>query len=161
MKLHHSIRINKSKLDQINELANTKPFHPHVADTKKAKRANDFDPLSDASEVATALKNYNERKELKQLDEKINSMMEPSGHLMKNGNQHQRAAFSCKVCGKEASKTHMKEHIEARHIDGLSHTCNICGKVSRSRGGLRLHNRQEHSNSNPLDELNVKSHPKE
>ena len=149
---------NKSEFGQIIEPANTKPFHSYVADTTQAK---DFDPLSDAAEIATTLKNYNERKEMKQLDEKINSMMEPSGHLMKNGNQHQRAAFSCKVCGKEASKSHMKEHIEAHHIDGLSHSCNICGKVSRSRGGLRLHSRQEHRNSTLLGELNVKPHPKE
>ena len=90
-------------------------------------------------------------------------MMEVTGHLIKTGtSQKQRAAFSCKVCGKEANKGHMKEHIEANHIAGLSHSCNICGKVSRSRSGLRLHNRQAHRNSTFLDgELDVKSYQKE
>ena len=139
---------NESKFGEVIKLLNTKPAHPFVGDTKDKVKAKDYcDPLSDGAEVANALKNYNERKELKQLDEKINSMMQLTGHLMKNGSQHQRAAFSCKVCGKEANKSHMKEHIEAHHIAGLSHSCNICGKVSRSRSGLRLHNRQEHRNS--------------
>ena len=83
--------------------------------------------------------------ELEQLDEQIDSMMELSGNKITIGGR----AFTgmiCKVCGKEAKKAHMKEHIEAYHITGVEHTCDICGQISRSRRGLRDHNFQKHNN---------------
>ena len=76
--------------------------------------------------------------DIEQLDEQINSMMEQSDHKITIGGC-QFTAMICKVCGKEAKKAHMKEHIEAHHITGVAHSCEICGMVSRSRNGLRNH----------------------
>jgi hypothetical protein len=42
--------------------------------------------------------------------------------------------YSCQVCGKQFSarnQTHLKNHIEANHIDGFSHSCNFCDKICR------------------------------
>ena len=48
--------------------------------------------------------------------------------------------WSCKVCGKVArDKTNISQHIEANHIEGVSHPCDQCGKVSRSRHALAYH----------------------
>ena len=83
--------------------------------------------------------------ELEQLDEQIDSMMELSGNKITIGGK----AFTgmiCKVCGKEAKKAHMKEHIEAYHLTGVEHTCDICGQISRSRRGLRAHKFKKHNN---------------
>ena len=51
---------------------------------------------------------------------------------------------SCNVCGKQASYGNMPTHIEGNHITGVSHACDICGKVSRSREGTRKHKTKNH-----------------
>ena len=51
---------------------------------------------------------------------------------------------TCNVCGKEGPYKHMPQHIEANHITGVSHACDICGKVSRSRNALNTHKSNMH-----------------
>ena len=47
--------------------------------------------------------------------------------------------WKCKVCGKLVkAKRDMGRHIET-HLEGVSHTCNQCGKVSRSSNALVMH----------------------
>ena len=54
--------------------------------------------------------------------------------------------WSCSVCGKNSKfKANIRHHIEANHIEGVSHTCNQCGKVSRSRHGLYQHMVKDHN----------------
>jgi len=89
---------------------------------------------------------YTVAADLQDLDEQINSMMEVSENLVGGSGIHgNRKARVCKVCGKEGHQANIKAHIEANHITGASHPCNICGKTSRSRHGLRLHKTKEHS----------------
>jgi hypothetical protein len=51
-------------------------------------------------------------------------------------------AYRCTVCGKEnqgkQSRRDLGRHIET-HIEGVSHPCNLCGKVSRSSNALQKH----------------------
>ena len=52
--------------------------------------------------------------------------------------------WKCTVCGKGTKdKCDMKRHIES-HIDGVSHPCNICGKVSRSKNPLLMYKSRTH-----------------
>merc|ERR1712204_149839 len=89
---------------------------------------------------------YTVAADLQDLDEQINSMMEPSENLVGGSGLHaNRKLGICKVCGKEGHQANIKAHIEANHITGASHPCNICGKTSRSRNALRLHKTKEHS----------------
>ena len=76
------------------------------------------------------------------VEEQINSMME-LGETIMVGNRS-RVARICTVCGKEGQHTDIKRHIEATHITGVSHTCNICGKSSRSKNALRAHIARNH-----------------
>ena len=47
--------------------------------------------------------------------------------------------WKCKVCGKAAKvKQDIGRHIET-HLEGVSHTCDQCGKVSRSSNSLVMH----------------------
>ena len=66
------------------------------------------------------------------LQVKLTSMME----RISGGEMNWR----CTVCGKttKGSKTHMTRHVES-HMEGVSHPCNLCGKVSRSSKGLVDH----------------------
>ena len=79
-----------------------------------------------------------------QLDEQIKSMMNRTDNELIMGARRVKA-FACAVCGKEGQQGNIKTHIEANHIDEtISHSCDICGKISRSRHRLILHKSKEH-----------------
>ena len=62
------------------------------------------------------------------VDEHINSMME---NIFPRKNTHGNILYACKVCGKEDSKSHMKSHIESRHLEGVSIPCKFCEMTFR------------------------------
>ena len=76
------------------------------------------------------------------LDQQIESRVTKSD--ISAGN-NQGKVGSCNVCGKEGSYTNIKQHIEANHITGVSHVCDICGNIYRSRNCLRVHMSRMHS----------------
>ena len=87
--------------------------------------------------------------ELDQLDEQIKSMMTRRKNEIIHGNRN-HGLWACNQCGKEGRWQNIKTHIESNHIaSDISHPCDICGKVSRSRNGLRLHKAKEHTTSGP------------
>ena len=43
------------------------------------------------------------------------------------------------VCGKEAKNQHIKNHIDANDLEGLSHPCYFFEKTFRSRAARKLH----------------------
>jgi len=82
--------------------------------------------------------------EADQLDEQIKSMMTMTENEVANGKRMTKA-YACNVCGKEGYPANIKTHIESNHIQSnITHSCDICGKLSRSRNGLRLHKAKEH-----------------
>ena len=81
---------------------------------------------------------YTVEADLQDLNDKIKSMMMFSENHA--GGSHGRARV-CKVCGKEGIMGNIKNHIEANHI---SHTCEICGTVARSRNALATHRSSNH-----------------
>ena len=80
--------------------------------------------------------------DVQELNEKVKSLMDFSENRVANGKGRARI---CKVCGKEGDMANIKTHIESNHItSNISHSCDICGKISRSVTGLRLHKAREH-----------------
>ena len=77
-------------------------------------------------EGTVAVTDYTVAADPKDLDNKIKSMMMFSENLAGKGR-----ARTCKVCGKEGSMRGIMDHIESHHISGVSHTCDICGSVTR------------------------------
>jgi len=78
--------------------------------------------------VQTNIRNY-------ELDKTVNSMIEKIG----------QGQYSCKVCGKTNSQSmrNMRNHIEGKHIEGVSHPCAQCGKHFRKRSRTsRVHHIQ-------------------
>ena len=55
---------------------------------------------------------------MKELDEKVKSLMEFSKNLAPNGPTGSKAKI-CKVCGKEGPGIAIRDHIEANHLEGL------------------------------------------
>ena len=82
--------------------------------------------------------------EAHQLEEQVKSMMRVTENNITSGKRTVKA-YACNVCGKEGHQGNILTHIEANHIaSDISHACDICGKTSRSRHGLRQHKVREH-----------------
>ena len=67
---------------------------------------------------------------------KVKSMMEKSNNTLPN---RKEKSDICKICGKEGQWVAIRDHIEAKHLEGISLPCNTCGNVFRSRSQLRKH----------------------
>ena len=78
------------------------------------------------------------------LDERVYSLMEKSQNNIASGRHR---ANICKVCGKEGDITAIKDHIEAKHLEGVILPCNYCDKIFRSRAARDMHNRYHHKNN--------------
>ena len=76
------------------------------------------------------------------LDKQIFSMITKSDVHAGKG---QGFLYICNVCGKQAPYMNMKRHVEANHITGVSHECDLCGKTSRSKHATLLHKTRYHS----------------
>ena len=74
--------------------------------------------------------------ELEDLNNKVKAMLEKTHNVAANG---KKAAYICKVCGKEGESTDIKRHIEAYHLDSVSLSCGFCDKILQSRNALRVH----------------------
>jgi len=72
---------------------------------------------------------------IEDLDERIKNMMEKLNN-----------SWVCKMCAKSDTKSHIKNHIEAKHIAGVEHPCTICGGTFRSRNTLNVHISRIHDN---------------
>merc|ERR1712129_73907 len=95
------------------------------------------EPSPEEGEVA--FNDYTRVAYLQDLDDKIKSMIENTGKSISASGKN-RIAMKCKVCGKEAIMDSMMKHIESHHITGVSHNCNICGMVAKTRHSLKSHN---------------------
>jgi len=51
----------------------------------------------------------------------------------------QATSYICKVCGKESLLKHIKNHIEANHLEGISIPCDNCDNVLSSRASLAIY----------------------
>ena len=81
--------------------------------------------------------------DLEGLDEKVNSLIGYSDKRLGESYQNMRASV-CNVCGKEGSRSNIRGHIEAKHINGTGHTCNVCSRIIKTRDGLRTHIKNLH-----------------
>jgi len=113
--------------------ASEQTFEPTNTESDKTSR-----------EGTVAVTDYTIAAEVQDLDAQINLMMDVSENIL-GGAYGNRKAKICKACGKEDVHSNIKKHIESIHLSGLTHTCNICGKTSRSRNGLYLHKSKVHN----------------
>ena len=96
------------------------------------------------SKEIVAVTNFKVNVDREELDDKINSMIDITDKIDNKGFR----IVNCNVCGNKGQKAHVMRHIEAKHITGVGHSCELCGKTSRSRNALRMHKSKHHSNTN-------------
>ena len=123
--------IQKSKIIPKKEQLECKRNEGQVIKTEQTSSA------SRSNDRGVAIPNYVSG-DLKELDEKVKSMMEKTLTMMKSG-ATQAYIYKCKVCGKEGAGIAIRDHIEANHLEGIALPCNNCGKAFRSRQSLRHH----------------------
>ena len=87
--------------------------------------------------------------DLEALDEKVKSLMQRGHTMIANGKQADgrpklATTFFCKVCGKEGVGSHIRNHIEFNHFEGISLPCDFCEKVFGTRNYLRKHKNKIH-----------------
>ena len=111
-------------------------------DQNEAKRnvnKHQFQPLDPGNNYEHRVATFDSGSEgLKELDARVKSMMTKSQNMIQSG-KWRKTAEICKVCGKEGNPQAIKDHIEAKHLEGVSLPCNNCGKTFRSRIALRQH----------------------
>merc|ERR1712129_64573 len=73
---------------------------------------------------------------LEELEEVVNSMMERSTKMHKNG---KHKAHRCVVCGKEDKGSNIRAHIETNHLPGLVINCGFCDLSFRRSTALKQH----------------------
>ena len=83
------------------------------------------------------------------LDDQVKSMMERGQKMIPGGTNRkgmpkQATSFVCKVCGKEGLQHQIKNHIEAKHLEGVFVPCDYCDMTSSSRVSLAMHKRKFH-----------------
>ena len=127
------------KYESIKETAygQISPPEVHTGQTFLTKKRN-TDPRRHLDTTIALSNDVN----IEALDQQIESRVTKSD--ISAGN-NQGKMGSCNVCGKEGSHTNIKQHIEANHITGVSHVCDICGKIYQSRNCLRIHMSRMHS----------------
>ena len=116
------------------------PIESVVAPIKKKKRRNRANSKIQDSKGSIALTKPRMNVEFEDLDEQIKSMMTKSNISSGIG---QGSLATCNICGKESPAKSMPRHIEANHIT-ISHACDICEKVSKSRNALKKHKGDNH-----------------
>ena len=88
-------------------------------------------------------KKAGQRELFNQLNSQISLMMEESETMVSNGSQMGRT-YQCKICGKRSSASHIRDHIEGNHLEGVLIPCVFCTKVCKSRSGMRKHKHKYH-----------------
>ena len=71
--------------------------------------------------------------------------------MQKITDENQVQVWQCMQCGKTSRYiTNMKDHVEAKHLEGLSYSCPECHKPSKSKQSLRAHMKTAHNLSSKL-----------
>ena len=141
----HEILDQPQNIQPQKQTINSKsPLRQH----RPKKRAEIQEGRIQISETALAMTNSVEVTDVQVLGDQIKSMMERGENRVSrkigNGKVKQECTYVCKVCGKEGLYSHIQRHIEAKHITGITHTCGICGKKSKTKNSLIMHKSNYH-----------------
>ena len=115
---------------------------PQVSESSQAYVDNQIAVTAYDASFRTMAKTNNFSEDLQELDKQTTSMMMKTTKKSVCGNQ----LYRCTLCGKEAEKGNLKNHMEANHLEGISIPCKRCEKTFRCKKSLSVHNRSYHKN---------------
>ena len=111
------------------------------------------DSISQAKEMSIDQSGHEFLKTFQEIDRKLNTMMSLSSSHASTLRPYKKT--KCNVCGKEDRRNRIKEHIETKHIQGISLPCPFCEKNLRSRADFRRHKLNYHSSQKIAEELDL------
>ena len=128
--------IEANKVKQHIEAIDIKPDIETVLvskpDQPKPKCSSAYKIQSEHKATSNDGRDYSKDLEMKQLDEQIDSLLE----------ERSPRSYACKLCGKTVKRRcDIRHHIEAIHITGFVHYCDVCGNANRTRKHLSEHRR--------------------
>ena len=126
------------RTEQSVQYRETDSVHPTEANSSTMHISNEI------VATTTSVENTRVQANATDLDEQIRSMFTTSTVSLRGGRGF---LATCNICGIEKAKKDMPRHIEAHHITGVSHACDICGASSRSKHGLEIHKLRNHKKS--------------
>ena len=109
-----------------------------VTDSMTPETSKPKSPKAKMSPGTSALLTSSFSEDFQELDGQIESMMTKGQNSMTYGSRSVITSV-CTVCGKEGQTRNIKDHIEAKHIEGVAIPCNACDKTFRTRNSLRHH----------------------
>ena len=132
---------------KLKGLASPKPTEEIKTETTRNNSFNNelapnVGPIENVSTALTTLDEFSG--ELQTLDERVKSMMKKSQSMVPAGTLKRTKASICRVCGKEGHPKTIQDHIEAKHLEGISIPCALCGKTCPSRNALISHKSRYH-----------------
>jgi len=69
-----------------------------------------------------------------------------SDYMQKIVDENQAQLWQCLQCGKTSSYiTNIKDHIEAKHLEGYQFQCPECPKIVKTRASIRVHMKSAHN----------------
>ena len=95
--------------------------------TQMVKQIEDIDQKPPIEKTITLANQNRVDADMERLDEQIDSMITTTD----KSDPKSGKLVACKLCGKEGARSHVGRHIESKHIAGVSHKCDICGKTAR------------------------------
>ena len=137
IKTENKTQQNYEKKKNAIKRSSQETYH-HEVDQSVVETFEQEDHFAANQEKSVSLTNPKISVNIEELDETIKSMM-TRGEKITTGSQAGAWTRICVICEKEGLLTNIKDHIEANHIEGISHPCNQCAKTFRSRHLLRHH----------------------
>ena len=134
----------EAEKEPVKEITDDKNFRRKKEKTFTTQAVTFEGESSKASYDTTVATRNKINVELHDLDDQIKSMITRTEISLPGKGK----MASCNVCGKQGPYMAMPQHIEANHIVGVSHACDVCGKVSRSRSALSQHVSSLHKHQN-------------
>ena len=96
-----------------------------------------------------ALASEHSSNNMQKLDEQINAMMTKTSVK----DHHRMALYVCNTCGKKSKHANIRDHIEAKHLDGILVPCNFCDKMFKSRNSKATHISVNHKDKKEFQKM--------
>ena len=125
----------KAEKEPLLETPQSKRIPPKKELSKKFP-ARVSEPNDTTVVITETLMNDKVSTDIHDLNQRIKSMITRSEQSAGPG---QGLMASCNICGKQGAYRNMPNHVETNHITGISHACDLCGKICRSRNALKMH----------------------
>ena len=116
-------------------------FSKVAAEPSQAQNDNQIVVTDQGISFGTMAQTSNFSGNLQELNNQTTSMMLKTSRKSNTGN----TLYKCTLCGKEAEKTNLRNHMEAKHLEGILIPCIQCGKTFRSRRTLAYHKHFHHN----------------